>query len=142
MHFSSKKAYENTPGGFLVFAICGKMVGMMKYKTVNQRDENGDGRDENRLSGFIREIRAIRGSLPELHHGFHGCHGFPAAWPRLVWVKPVALSRTQSNRSNGHKWQPTDPAAGPGGLLGKGRTSVCKSLIFSIFSDISSTSSL
>jgi hypothetical protein len=92
MHFSSKKAYQNAPVGFSVFTNCGKMVTMMKYKTVNQRDERGGGRDENCLCGFIRGIRAIRGSLSELDHGFHG---FLAARPRSIWVRP---SRTQPNR--------------------------------------------
>jgi hypothetical protein len=29
-HFSSKKAYKNTPGGFLVFQNCGKIVVAMR----------------------------------------------------------------------------------------------------------------
>ncbi len=70
------------------------MVARMKYETVNQRDARDRGRDEKRLRGSIREIRAIRGSLPELDHGWHGVHGFPAAWHRWIWVRP---SRTQSN---------------------------------------------
>src|SRR5580692_1924913 len=35
MHFSSKKAYKNTPGGFLLFAICGKIVPVMRACLVN-----------------------------------------------------------------------------------------------------------
>jgi hypothetical protein len=71
------------------------MVAMMDYKKVNPRDEWGAAKDaRGGLPGFIRAIRALRGSLPKLDHGFHGVHGFPAAWPRWIWVKP---SRTQSN---------------------------------------------
>jgi hypothetical protein len=81
------------------------MVAMMDYKNVNPRDEWGGEKDaRGGLLGFIRASRALRGSLPKLDHGFHGVHGFPAAWPRWIWVKPsrtqshsVALSRTQSN---------------------------------------------
>ena len=113
------------------------MVTMMKYEIVNERDARDGRRDEKgRLHGFIREIRAIRGCLPESDQGFHGVHGFPAAWARLIWVKPVALSQTKSIRSN-HQPQIADPSARLGGLLGKGRTSLCKSLISMIVSDSS-----
>jgi hypothetical protein len=71
------------------------MVAMMDYKNVNPRDEWGGEKDARGvLLGFIRAICAIRGSLPKLDHGFHGVHGFPAAWPRWIGVKP---SRTQSH---------------------------------------------
>jgi hypothetical protein len=97
---------------------------MMDYKNMNPRDEWVGEKDTRvGLLGFIRAIRAIRGSLPKLGHGF------PAAWPRLIWVRP---SRTESN----HEPQITDPLVLLCGFLGKGRTSFCKSLIFMLFSHI------
>jgi hypothetical protein len=110
------------------------MVAMMNYKKVNPRDQWGGEKDaRGGLLGFIRAIRAIRGSLPELDLGFHGVHGFPAAWPRWIWVKP---SRTQS-----HSVKPRTADHGPlallCGFLGKGQTSFCKSLISMIVSVIS-----
>jgi len=50
---------------------------MMDYVIVIQRDAKGGERDvKDWLHGFIRAIRKIRGSLPELDHGFHGFDGF------------------------------------------------------------------
>jgi hypothetical protein len=95
----------------------------MDYKNVNPRDEWGGEKDAR--GGLLRCIRAIRGSLPKLDHGFHG---FPAAWPRLIWVTP---SRTQSHSVKPVKPRTADhsPLALLCGFLGKGRTSLCKSLI-------------
>jgi hypothetical protein len=111
------------------------MVAMMDYKKVNPRDEWGAEKDaRGGLPGFIRAIRALRGSLPKLDHGFHGVHGFPAAWPRWIWVKP---SRTQSHSVKPVKPRTADygPLALLGGFLGQRQTSFCKSLISMIVSD-------
>jgi hypothetical protein len=110
------------------------MVAMMDYKNVNPRDEWGGEKDaRGGLLGFIRAsaIRAIRGSLPKLDHGVHG---FPAAWPRWIWVK---LNRTQSHSVKPVKPHTADhgPLALLCGFLGKGRTSFCKLLISRKVSD-------
>jgi len=89
----------------------------MDYKKVNPRDEWGGEKDAR--GGLLRFIRALRGSLPKLDHGFHGVHGFPAAWPRLIWVKPGRTQSNQSIRSN-HELQITDPLALLCGFPGKG----------------------
>jgi len=95
MHFSSKKAYKNTPVGFLPFAICGKIVPEMRACLANtpkkkwKNEKRGrEGREENEVELRVRQSNAeptrsrrreeaVPAPLPSLWPMCHGAEEQP-----------------------------------------------------------------